>query len=53
MDADMIAVDGNPLEDLGALRGEMWIMKGGRVIDFPPRESWPHEQVAAAVAARS
>jgi imidazolonepropionase-like amidohydrolase len=53
MDADLIAVDGNPLEDLTSLRGEMWIMKGGRVIEFPPRESWPHEHAVAAVAPRA
>jgi imidazolonepropionase-like amidohydrolase len=52
MDADLIAVDGNPLDDLSALRGEMWIMKGGRVIDFPPRESWPQERPIEATGTR-
>jgi imidazolonepropionase-like amidohydrolase len=31
MQADLIAVDGNPLEDVGALQRVVFVMKGGRV----------------------
>jgi imidazolonepropionase-like amidohydrolase len=31
MQADLIAVDGNPLEDITALQRVVFVMKGGRV----------------------
>jgi len=31
LEADIVAVSGNPLTDVGALRNVMFVMKGGRV----------------------
>jgi imidazolonepropionase-like amidohydrolase len=36
MAADLIAVDGNPLEDFSALQRIVFVMKGGRVYVEPP-----------------
>ena len=36
-EADVIAVEGNPLEDPGALERVVFVMKGGRVISSPPQ----------------
>ena len=33
MDADMIAVDENPLDDLGALTSVSWVMRAGRAVE--------------------
>jgi imidazolonepropionase-like amidohydrolase len=35
-EADLIAVDGNPLEDIGALERVVFVMKGGRVVRRVP-----------------
>jgi imidazolonepropionase-like amidohydrolase len=32
MDADLVAVDGNPLEDITAVRRVVWVMRGGKVV---------------------
>jgi imidazolonepropionase-like amidohydrolase len=32
MDADLVAVDGNPLEDITAVRRVIWVMRGGKVM---------------------
>jgi imidazolonepropionase-like amidohydrolase len=33
--ADIIAVDGDPLTDIGVLRKVRWVMKGGAVVARP------------------
>jgi imidazolonepropionase-like amidohydrolase len=37
MQADIVAVDGNPLDDIAAVRRVVFVMKGGRVIVAPTR----------------
>ena len=32
MEADLVAVDGNPLEDITAVRRVVWVMRGGKVV---------------------
>ena len=36
LDADIIALDGNPLEDITAVRRVVFVMKGGKVFKFSP-----------------
>ncbi|NNF28745.1 MAG: amidohydrolase family protein, partial [Gemmatimonadetes bacterium] len=33
--ADLIAVPGDPTEDITVMRGVSWVMQGGRIIDLP------------------
>jgi imidazolonepropionase-like amidohydrolase len=35
-EADLIAVDGDPLHDIGAFEKVAFVMKGGRFIVYPP-----------------
>jgi imidazolonepropionase-like amidohydrolase len=32
MEADLVALDGNPLEDITAVRRVIWVMRGGKVV---------------------
>jgi imidazolonepropionase-like amidohydrolase len=37
LEADVVAVEGNPLQDISALRRVVFVLKGGRVYRAPPR----------------
>jgi imidazolonepropionase-like amidohydrolase len=39
MEADLIAVDGNPLGDITAMRRVVFVMKGGRVFKYAPSKT--------------
>jgi imidazolonepropionase-like amidohydrolase len=41
LDADLIAVEGDPAKDINALRHVAWVMKGGRVVRNDLRGPWP------------
>jgi imidazolonepropionase-like amidohydrolase len=36
-EADIIAIDGNPLQDINAVRRVVFVMKGGKVYENVPR----------------
>ena len=36
-EADLVAVEGSPMDDLTAFRRVAFVMKGGRVVRFDPR----------------
>jgi imidazolonepropionase-like amidohydrolase len=36
MQADLVATDGNPLDDITAVRRVVFVMKGGHVFRFSP-----------------
>jgi imidazolonepropionase-like amidohydrolase len=35
--ADLIAVPGNPLDDISAMERVVWVMKGGKVVTMDAR----------------
>ena len=38
-EADLVAVQGNPLDDIKAVRRVAFVMKAGRVVQFNPRSN--------------
>ena len=37
LQADLVAVQGNPLDDIAAVRRVVFVMKGGQVFRYAPR----------------
>ncbi len=44
--ADLVAVEGNPLDNIESVRNVRWVMKGGQVVrdEVPPVASRPHNR---------